>query len=218
MMKPLTFVVVVALVVCGALVNGAVTQRWSVFTPDAAVTARLHATEVRYEDWQPTEVPTEMPMNERSSATSRRYVSMPTGRTAVVTFISGIPGSVATHSPDVCYPSSGYKTVRATRKETLALPGGRSATVYVADFEKKTATKLDRVRVRWAWTTHGVWVAPDNPRWEFAGHLSRGPVLYKVYVATPLPETAGDRTPDDDAVTKGFVLAAWEQYSAAFGN
>jgi len=214
-MKPVTFCSVLALVVCGALVHGSVTQRWSVFTSNAELTDKLHALEVRFEDWRPEKVDTEMPLNERSIATSRRYTSAK-GHIAVISFISGIPGSVATHTPDVCYPGSGYKTLRAPRKETFDLPGG-PATVYVADFEKKTQTKLDRVRVRWAWTTEGQWTAPDNPRWQFAGQL-RAPTLYKVYIATPLSEADGDATPEDDASTKAFILTTWAQYSAAFAK
>jgi hypothetical protein len=133
----------------------------------------------------------------------------------MISFISGIPGSVATHTPDVCYPGSGYKTLRGPRKENFALPDGRECTIYVADFEKKSQTKADRVRVRWAWMHEGAWVAPDNPRWQFAGQL-RAPTLYKVYIATPLPEPTGDAPPEDDAVTKAFAMAAWAQYSAAF--
>jgi hypothetical protein len=216
MTKPLTYVSVLALVVCGALVNGAVTQRWNVFESRAELTDRLHALELRFEDWQPSEVPTEMPLNERSTATSRRYAS-PAGRLAVVSFISGIPGSVATHTPDVCYPGSGYKVLRGMRKEPFTLPDGRACVAYVADFEKKTQTKVDRVRVRWAWTTDGAWTAPDNPRWQFAGQL-RAPVLYKVYIATPLSDTDADESPEDDATTKAFVAATWAQYSAAFGR
>jgi hypothetical protein len=216
MIKPLAYFSVLALVVCGALVHGAATQRWGVFTPNEEQTSRLHATEVRFEDWQPTEVPTDMPVNERSTATSRRYASA-SGRAAVVSFISGIPGSVATHTPDVCYPSSGYKTLHGVRKENFKLPDGRECAIYVADFEKKTQTKSDRVRVRWAWMHEGAWVAPDNPRWQFAGQL-RAPTLYKVYIATPLAEDEGDATPEDDAVTKAFTMATWTQYSAAFGR
>lgn len=218
MMKPVTFASVLALVVCGAVVHGSVTQRWNLLAPDDALTDRLHDQEIRFEDWRPEKVDTEMPLNERSTATSRRYTSAG-GHTAVVSFISGISGSVATHTPDVCYPGSGYKTLRGPRKETFDLPTG-PATVYVADFEKRTRTKLDRVRVRWAWTTAGAWVAPDSPRWQFAGPL-RAPTLYKVYVATQLPDAdpVGDTpTPEDDAATKGFVLATWTQYSAAFGK
>ena len=216
MMKPLTYFSVLGLVVCGALVHGAVTQRWGIFETNTELTNRLHALEVRFEDWQPTEVPTEMPLNERSTATSRRYAS-PAGRVAIVSFISGIPGSVASHTPDVCYPGSGYKTLRGMRKEKFSLPDGRACEAYVADFEKKTQTKLDRVRVRWAWTTDGAWVAPDSPRWQFASQL-RAPVIYKVYIATPIPEVDGDEAPDDDATTKAFVTATWNQYAAAFGR
>jgi hypothetical protein len=215
-MKPLTYFSVLGLVVCGALVHGAVTQRWGIFETKTELTNRLHALEVRFEDWQPTEVPTEMPLNERSTATSRRYAS-PAGRVAIVSFISGIPGSVASHTPDVCYPGSGYKTLRGMRKEKFSLPDGRACEVYVADFEKKTQTKLDRVRVRWAWTTDGAWVAPDNPRWQFASQL-RAPVIYKVYIVTPIPEVDGDEAPDDDAATKAFVTATWTQYAVAFGR
>ena len=145
MMKPLTYVSVLALVVCGALVNGAVTQRWNVFPTDADLTARLHATEIRFEDWQPTEVPTEMPLNERSTATSRRYAAPGGTRVAVVSLISGIPGSVATHTPDVCYPGSGYKTLRGPRKEPFTLPDGRACVAYVAVFDERSSIAFCRI-------------------------------------------------------------------------
>ncbi|MDY3553837.1 hypothetical protein R5W24_002951 [Gemmata sp. JC717] len=210
MMKPLTFCSVLALVVCGAFVHGAVTQRWNIVASNTERTARLHDLEVKFEDLRSEPVDTEMPLNERSVATSRRYFGAG-GSVAVVSFISGIPGSVATHTPDVCYPGSGYKTLRATRKETFEVNGAPAA-VYVADFEKKTQTKVDRVRVRWAWTTDGAWVAPDNPRWQFASQL-RAPTIYKVYIASSLPES--DTEVEDDPVVKGFVAATWAQYGAA---
>ncbi len=218
MLKTPALVVVVVLIAAGAVVHGAGIQRWSFVEPDSAKTDRIHALELRFEDWQPTPIPTEMPTNERSIATSRRYQSAGTGRTGAVSIFSGIPGSVSTHTPDVCYPGSGYKTLRAPRKETLDLPGGATAMYYVADFEKTTATRQDRVRVRWAWTTgDGRWEAPDNPRWQFAAQLARVPVLYKVYVVTPLPDDTDDR-PEDDPTARAFATAAFAQYAAAFAR
>jgi hypothetical protein len=217
MFKTPTFLVAAGLILGAALIQGAVTQRWSVFAPDPARTERLHALEIRFEDWQPTEVPTEMPTNERSTATARRYLSASSGQSAVVTIISGIPGSVSTHTPDVCYVGSGYRCLRGPRKETAQLPGGATAEIYTADFEKKNATKVDRVRIRWAWSTDGTWVAPDSPRWQFAKQLNAVPVLYKLYVATPLPELDEGLTHEDDPATKAFVAAAWAQFAAAFG-
>ena len=51
MMKPLTFGSVLGLVVCGALVHGAATQRWNVLAPDGARTDALHALEVKISDF-----------------------------------------------------------------------------------------------------------------------------------------------------------------------
>jgi hypothetical protein len=217
MFKIPSLVMIAGLIVGGAVVNGAVTQRWKVFEPDSALTRRLDALEIHYEDWKPTEIPTEMPVNEHSVATSRRYASPTSGRLGFVTLISGIPGSVTTHTPDVCYPGGGYKTLRLPKRETVEIPNHPVATYYVADFEKKTATKVDRVRVRWSWSTDGEWVAPDNPRWQFAARLARVPVLYKLYVVTPLPDDVDER-PDDDAITHGFVVAALSQFASAFGK
>ena len=218
MPKSPTFVVVAGLIAGAAVVHGAVTQRWGVFAPDAAQTDRLHALEVRFDDWRSEKVDTEMPTNERSIATARRYISPANSHSCVVTIISGIPGSVSTHTPDVCYVGSGYRCLRGPRKETLELPDGRTVTHYVADFDKRKAGQVDRARVRWAWSTDGTWVAPDSPRWQFAKQLNAVPVLYKLYVATPLPETGEDRTAEDDPTTKAFVAAAWAQFSAAFGR
>jgi hypothetical protein len=217
-MKTTSMFIIAALIAGAAFVNGAVTQRWAVFTPDPARTKRLHGLEIRYEDWQPTEVPTEMPTYERSTATSRRYVSASTQQSGVVTIISGIPGSVSTHTPDVCYVGSGYKCLRGPRKDTIDLPGTGTATFYIADFEKKTASRVERVRIRWAWSTDGDWVAPDNPRWQFAKRLNAVPELYKLYVATPLPEPTNgeERVHEDEPQTQAFVAAAWAQFAAGF--
>jgi hypothetical protein len=218
-MKTSRILIVAVLIAGAAFANGAVTQRWSVFAPDPARTKRLHALEIRFEDWQPSEVPTEMPTYERSIATSRRYVSASTQQSAVVTIISGIPGSVSTHTPDVCYVGSGYKCLRGPRKDTIDLPNGGTASYYIADFEKKTATRVERVRIRWAWSTDGDWVAPDNPRWQFAKRLNAVPELFKLYVATPLPELNGEeRAQEEEPLTQAFVAAAWAQFAVGFNR
>lgn len=212
MLKTSILMLFAGFIAAGAVVNGAATQRWSGFEPDAARTEALQAFEVRFQDWRAEPIPTDMPTNERSTATSRRYFS--SRHAAVVTFISGIPGSVSAHTPDVCYPSSGYKTLRGPKKVNLELPGGMPCEMYVADFEKKTNTKHDRARVRWTWLANGAWVAPDRPRWQFAMQLTRAPVLYKVYIVTALPDE-GEGPPEDDAVIHEFVAATLTQYAAA---
>lgn len=198
------------LILAGAGVHGAVTQRWSAFTPDPARAAAVHALVIRYADCTPEEVPHDLPVKERSIATSRRYHSAEHGFTAATSMISGLPGAVATHTPDVCYSGNGYQCLRGPVRETLDLPGGGTATFWVADFQRNRTSGVDRQRVRWAWTTNGVWQAPDYARTAFA----RESELFKLYVVTEIPADGGMDPPPAAA----FAAAAFAQYAAAFAR
>ena len=205
------FYVLAALVLAGAVVHGAITQRWSMFAPDAARAARMHALKVEQPDMEVREIENDVPLKERSIATSRRYLPGDGTYSAAISIISGVPGAVSTHTPDVCYTASGYRMIGAIKRETVKLTGGTSANYFVADFEKKRETTVERLRIRWSWTTNGTWEAPDGARF----HYMKASELYKLYVATPLSNT--DAKPaDDSAAVKRFVRAAFEQYAAAF--
>lgn len=197
------------LVITGAIVHGAATHRWSVISPDPAKAEAAHALNVSLADYTAADVPSSLPVKENSRVTCRQYTA-PNRPLVVVSVTSGPAGAVSTHTPDVCYPSSGYQTVRPPKKETVELPGGGTATYLVAEFEKKTATTFDRQRIRWAWTTDGTWAAPDNPRVAFL--TSRE--LYKLYVVTSVPPEAADKNEGDSPAVKQFVAAAFAQYAA----
>jgi hypothetical protein len=97
---------------------------------------------------------------------------------------------------------------RPVTKATLSLPAGGTATYYVAEFEKKRATGVDRQRVRWAWTADGTWDAPDSPRFRYL----RSGELAKVYVVTP----AVEGQPEADSPTEqAFTAAAFDQWTQA---
>jgi hypothetical protein len=204
--------VLAALVVAGAVGHGALTQRWSVFEPDAARSERMHAFRIELPDCDVRDIEHDVPLKERSVATSRRYTAADGSYSAAVSIVSGVPGAVSTHTPDVCYPASGYRMLGEVRRETTILANG-TATVFVADFEKKRESAVERLRIRWAWTTDGTWAAPDRARF----HYMRAGELYKLYVATPLPDADGKPGPDSAAVNR-FLRAAFEQSAAAFRN
>lgn len=210
MTKTPAILICVALVGAGAVVHGSTTHRWSAFVPDAARAERLHAHVVRLGDYQADPIPNDMPLKEKSIATSRRYLSASRNQMAMISVISGPSGAVSTHTPDVCYPASGYKTVREPRRETIELPGGGTAAYYVADFERKTATATERHRVRWAWSANGTWMAPDRPRFEYL----RDPELFKLYIVTPV--TDPDGSTEDSPAARQFVAAAFAQYAGLF--
>jgi hypothetical protein len=202
-----TIVPCAALIALGAAVHGSVTQRWTAFTPDPARAERGHALAVRFADCTAEVIDHDLPVKERSTATSRRYSSAEHGFTAATSLISGLPGAVATHTPDVCYSGNGYRCLRGPLKETLDLPGGGTAQYWVADFERTRSTGVDRQRVRWAWTTDGIWTATDRPRFAYA----RESELFKLYVVTEIPDGGGA----DPTAVRSFAAAAFAQYASA---
>ena len=207
------------LVVAGAVVHAGTTHRWSAIRPNPERATAVHALVLNLGDRAIHEVPSEMPVKERSACTCRQYLSRTGGTPIVVSVTSGPSGAVATHTPDVCYPAGGYKTVHPPKQETLDLPDGRTATCLVAEFEKTTEGGVpDRQRVRWAWTTDGRWVVPKNPRFAFVPWFSspQGTELYKLYVVTPVAPDAAD-VPDSPAV-RAAVADAFAQYSAVIAR
>jgi hypothetical protein len=82
----------------------------------------------------------------------------------------------------------------------------------VADFEKRTATSVERQRVRWSWSTDGKWTIPSRPRFAFL----REPELFKLYIVTGLP--TDDRVDQDSPAVKSFVSTAFEQYSGQLSS
>jgi hypothetical protein len=194
------------LILAGAAVHGAATRRWDAVAPAEMKADRLHAVVLQVGDYESAPIESELPIKERSVVSCRRYDSASLGRMFVVSLTTGIPGAVATHTPDVCYVGSGYKLLRGPNRKTVDLPGGGTAKYFVADFEKTTATGVDRQRVRWAWTADGVWDAPDYPRFTFL----RVGELFKLYVVTPL---AADAPADDPKAALDFTAAAFARYA-----
>lgn len=204
------FLVLVSIILAGAAVHGAITQRWSIFEPDSARSARMHALKIKMPDLLVQEIENDVPLKERSIATSRRYQAEDQTFSAAVSIISGVPGAVSTHTPDVCYTASGYRLIGAIKRETVKLSEG-NATYFVADFEKKRESGVERLRIRWAWTTTGTWEAPDRARF----HYMKANELFKLYIATPIAETDGQPAADSAAITR-FVRTAFEQYASTF--
>jgi hypothetical protein len=213
MKRPATLICF-ALLAAGAVVHGATTHRWAVFAPEPSRGGEFHTYAVQLGDYRVEDVPNEIPLKERSVGTTKRYFSPSHNQVVVTSLISGPPGAVSTHTPDVCYPASGYRTVREPVRETIDLPGGGTASYYVAEFEKKTATRTERQRVRWAWSSDGRWDAPDRPRFAYL----RVPELYKLYVVTPVTDVDPGRPAEDSPAVRQFVAAAFAQYAGLFAG
>ncbi len=196
------------LVVSAALVHGAATHRWDALKPDPARAERAHAHALSPVEYEIKDVPSELPVYEHSRVTCRQYTALSGEGTAVISLTSGPAGAVSTHTPDICYPSSGFKTAKAPRRETVQLADGTSATYWVAEFEKSNATKFERHRIRWAWSTDGTWSVPDHHRVAFL----LKPELFKIYIVTAAAADSAESDRGDTPAQKAFVKKALLEY------
>jgi len=201
--------VCVLLVLGGAWVHGMATHRWAAPAEADGRMETVHGYSVRLADYIGTAIPSELPVRERSQVTCKQYLSPTNLPPVAVSITSGPAGAVSTHTPDVCYPGSGYKTVRGPRAETITLPDGTTASYFVSDFEKRTQSSYERQRVRWAWSTGSGWLAPTQPRLAFV--LERD--LYKLYVVTAHSQPLGEKADADSPAIAEFVQATLLQYS-----
>lgn len=207
-MRFLTVLIGFVLIGGGAVVHGHATRRWVPVIDEDSRLQALHTQVISWGDFESREIPTDMPVKEKSVVTCRQYFSAGTNTSVVVSLTTGISGAVATHTPDVCYVGSGYRMTRGPVRQSLDLPEGGQVTYFVADFEKKKPTGVDRQRVRWCWTVQGSWDAPASPRLAYLGH----PQLAKLYVVTPLTDT--ESSPIDPPAVQQFATAVFTQYAA----
>jgi hypothetical protein len=209
--RPIVLLLGGILLIVGAVVHGATTHRWAGFQPGAERSEKLHNLVIETGDYQAEVIPNDLPLKEKSTATCRRYFSPSRSQYMIVSMITGPAGAVTTHTPDVCYPASGYKLVKAVRRETIDLPGNMKANYYVADFEKKTATSVERQRVRWMWSNSGNWEAPERPRLKYLDLAD----VAKLYIVTPITESEPQ---DESLAARQFITAVLVQYSGLFAG
>ena len=106
----------------------------------------------------------------------------------------GPAGLNAQHTPEYCYPGSGYQLVGQPQNLT---PSGRTDVLRTAVYRKQLGGATESIRILWAWTTSGAWTAPRYPELAFFG---RAP-LFKLYVVTD----AVDGDPNEDQLLQSFV-------------
>jgi hypothetical protein len=186
-MKGITRIFAAAALIIGAgLVHGSWTNRWGPSPELAALAARFESVPMVLGDW--TATASELSPDERAMAGAvacldRRYTNRSTGFSVTVLLLGGLPGEIGTHTPDVCYPGSGY-----TLGEDTAFSRGYGSPERRADLRTALATKSGTnpsvLRIFWGWHSSKGWSAPDDARWQFASEST----LSKLYVVR---ETAG---------------------------
>lgn len=120
-------------------------------------------------------------------AVSRTYRNSRTGEQVDLWLIVGHARDVSFHTPDVCYPASGF-AARASENGLFSMvtPNQPEGAPFLTNtFLKEDLSGQHLVRVFWSWynpedkanNDKVVWDAPHNARWHFGNTRA----LYKMY-------------------------------------
>ncbi len=134
-------------------------------------------------DWEGEDLPVDEVVRKTAGAVSyvsRRYTHVNSGKQVVLWLIVGHSRDIMRHTPDICYPSSGFRRSGSQLRQHINLQSGKDAEFYTAKFEKEDAMSRSTERVFWAFNhpDYDLWEAPqDGARW----HYGMSKALYKLY-------------------------------------
>src|SRR5262245_27508925 len=113
-----TYLLVIAVTVAGTAAHGFVTGRWLPQGPASELV--LPPVPTALGDWSGEDVKSALADDPVLKNLTRKYTHARTGRVFTVSLTLGPAGLIAQHTPEYCYPGSGYQTVGATQAFTLA--------------------------------------------------------------------------------------------------
>jgi hypothetical protein len=172
----LVWSLVAASTLAGGMLQGHFRNRWG--GPESAQAAAEHLPRLpaRVGEWETIQT-THLSENEQNTLQSyghvgRVYRHQRTGETVNLSILVGPFGPTAAHTPEVCLSSSEYRPQGV--RQSLTLPG--SADAFWTVVFHSTDVEQRHLRVTYAWTFNGTWVAARQPRFQFAA----SPYLYKL--------------------------------------
>lgn len=147
-------------------------------------------------DWQSEDKPVDEQVQKTAGAKgvaiSRDYRNTRTGEKVGLWLIVGHARDIAFHTPDVCYPSSGFETrSRENSLYPMVVQGLPDTPFWTNTFYKEDQVSgRTLIRVFWTWfnpeedENQGkiVWEAPTNARWRFGNTRA----LYKMYLTSDM--------------------------------
>ncbi len=192
----------VLLIIGTGILNGMLVDRWGGQGRVEAAAARLDAIPKSFGDWTSVELETserQLQMAEAASYISRQYVHSQTGESVTVLILCGPQGPLAVHPPTVCFQGAGWALPAAPETVSIQRDSQEPAARFqVADFVKNDQGAPLIMKTFWGWSDGSTWDAPENPRWEYAGH----PFLYKMYVSTSASSNQED---DANTISDTFI-------------
>jgi hypothetical protein len=195
-MKPAVFfwgmAVLAGATLAGGLIHGRVSRRWEGQAAMRQAAENLQALPDRIGPWESVAsralAPRAAAMLQCAGHVGREYRNRRTGEMAVVMVLLGPAGPISVHTPDVCY-TGGPHVIRQQRQQVAV---GDQGDAFWNILFQSTTTDAGFLRVYYAWGSGGLWSAPEDARFAFAGQ----PYLYKLQVESRLLSPADEKAAD----------------------
>lgn len=180
-------------------------DRWG--TPGveaAAMGERFKQVPKEIGDWEGEDLPVDEQVKKTAGAVryvSRRYTNQENNDEVRLWLIVGHSRDVCRHTPNICYPASGFRQQGTQIRHLVTPDSGKPAEFFTGKFIKDDVYGRHAERVFWAWNhpEHDKWEAPGDPRRHYG--LSRA--LYKVYFTSNVKP---DEQSAEDNVAADFAM------------
>jgi EpsI family protein len=204
----LPIAVAVVIMAISGYAQGVWSERWMTFPELDLYAEQLNAIPETIGQWQGTDLgQSDEKVKKISGAVGElmRTYRNPAGDEVRVSIICARQRDIFYHTPERCYPAAGFDMQGEPQQEVLEI-GNTTAEFFTTSFLKSEPTGTHAERGYWSWTGDGKWIAPRNPKLEFAGHRA----LYKLYVFATIPAgNKGKQTTDFcEQFIREFIPAA----------
>lgn len=189
-MKFAPFIVVVAILALGTVIEGRYSDRWGQAKSQRLeeFSARLAKVPLQVGDWQGVDQPVDQEQFKLSNCdnyVSRTYTNRD-GQSVNIYLVSGSARHVTIHTPDWCYVGAGYNMVDEPQQFNIVEVNGvpKEPEFLTTQFVRESADRTERIRIFWGFSDDGVWHGPRMPKPAFAGKSA----MYKIYMITELDQ------------------------------
>lgn len=193
-----------SVIIAGGYVQGRWTDRWSDVPVADVLAEQLDNVPMDIGGWrgEDGEEPSQRILDQAGASGSlTRVYQNARGDSAHIFIVCGRMRDVIGHTPDGCYPASGFDMVGEPEQQSVQISGREPAVFFTTTFVKSDPTGSQRLRVYWTWCGSDGWKAPRDARSEFAGDRA----IYKLYVVTPTDESDKGGATERPNPATGFI-------------
>ncbi len=194
MLRYLPIGIVATVIAAATVYNGAVTERWSggVNKRTVIYAEALKALPTEIGDWQAEDYAVDNKTLRTAGAVghiSRSYKNQRTNEQVQIWLIVGHGHGIVKHTPDICYPSDGYRHRQKSAHYEMPVEGEKTMKCWTSLFTKVVEVQELKTRVFWMWYDPR---DEGSPQWRAPGHhvkdarftFGGAKTLFKLYLTT----------------------------------